>query len=168
VVKAALKLRDRKDIHFCLLGDGQTAAEVETLLKDNNANLDWDRKWHPIEYLAECYQQADVCLGIFGATEKASRVLPYKVYMGFASGKPVISRDIKWSMPGAQSIPIAGVEENSPDALAAMICQLADSPANRAELGAAGRRFYEEHLSNRIALEGFYSALSARLQTTGR
>ena len=95
-------------------------------------------------------------------------MLPYKVYMGFASGKPVISRNIKWSMSGAQPIPIAGVDENSPGALAAMICQLADSPINRAELGAAGRRFYEKQLSNRIALDGFYGALSARLESTER
>jgi len=45
VVEAAIALRDREDIHFRLLGDGQTAVAVEALLKNNTVNL------HPIKII---------------------------------------------------------------------------------------------------------------------
>ena len=65
-------------------------------------------------------QQADICLGIFGDSEKASRVIPNKVFQILHSGKPLITRDspairelLNPDMTGVYLVPAA-----SPKALA--------------------------------------------------
>jgi glycosyltransferase involved in cell wall biosynthesis len=45
----------------------------------------------PIGALARFVHEADVCLGIFGTTTKASRVIPNKAYEAIACGKPLIT-----------------------------------------------------------------------------
>ncbi len=46
-----------------------------------------------LEQVRDYIAGADVCLGIFGATDKTLRVIPNKVYECVAMGKPVISAD---------------------------------------------------------------------------
>jgi glycosyltransferase involved in cell wall biosynthesis len=45
----------------------------------------------PYEKLADLMSQADICLGIFGDTEKAKRVIPNKVYEAIACRKAVVT-----------------------------------------------------------------------------
>ena len=49
--------------------------------------------WVPIAGLARLVSEHDVCLGIFGASEKALGVVPTKVYQGAAAGCVVVTSD---------------------------------------------------------------------------
>jgi len=92
VVQAA-KLSEGDGTHWHLIGTGQEAHRIRSLIGELSlSNLDWER-WVAYEDLLKHIHSVDVCLGIFGATEKAKRVIPNKVYQIIASGKPLITAD---------------------------------------------------------------------------
>jgi glycosyltransferase involved in cell wall biosynthesis len=156
VAEAAVILGQRKDIQFHIAGDGQTSSQVAELLKGQEVNLNWQRRWHSITEISELYASADVCLGVFGLTAKARRVLPYKVYMALACGKPVVSLRPDGDVIVAQEPPFVAVDEVSGEALAEELIKLAESESERMRYGKAGRHYYESYLSNSQALDSFY------------
>ena len=84
VVRAA-KLTEDDGITWQLIGTGQEAERIRGLIRElEPRNLTWD-DWVPYEELVHRIHAADVCLGIFGATDKASRVIPNKVFQIIAS-----------------------------------------------------------------------------------
>ena len=92
IVRAA-KLCDHEPIHWVLIGKGQEAPYIRTLVnKLSPRHLEWI-EWVPYQKLVDYIQDADVCLGIFGDTGKAARVIPNKIYQVLAAGRPLITRD---------------------------------------------------------------------------
>lgn len=92
IVRAA-RLVHGLPIHFVLIGSGQEEGLVADLLAEHAlANLEW-HPWLDYERLIEAISTADVCLGIFGRTAKASRVIPNKVFQIIAARRPLITRD---------------------------------------------------------------------------
>lgn len=93
IVKAAKFLEKEKDIVFEIVGWGPEKRKILELferLKPENlfftGGLDKG-------LLREKIGEADLCLGIFGDTNKTKRVIPNKVYDYVAMGKPVITAD---------------------------------------------------------------------------
>ena len=106
---------------------------------------------------------ADACLGIFGTTHKAARVVPCKVHDALAAGKPLVTADT----PAARSLLRDGetallVPAGDPRALAAAILRLRDDPALRARLAAGAARLWGERLRPDRVVEGLVQALEAR------
>jgi glycosyltransferase involved in cell wall biosynthesis len=62
------------------------------LAKRPVGSLQW-LDWVPYERLLEHIVQADVCLGIFGTSEKAASVIPNKVFQIVAAGRPLVTCD---------------------------------------------------------------------------
>ncbi|OFZ67450.1 MAG: hypothetical protein A2V79_06180 [Betaproteobacteria bacterium RBG_16_56_24] len=154
ILEAASLLSKRPDIRFKLIGDGQDAPIVEARLRAHLPNLEWERAWQPSHRIAEEISRADICLGIFGAGDKAQRVCPFKIYAYASMGRAVITGETLWlretvQLPGET---FASVPVNDAAALTAKIIQLADAPALRAKLAVNSRQFYENHLSNQAAL----------------
>ncbi len=90
IIKAA-KLLENKDIKFNIVGKGQTYKEIRKMACDLEViNVNFI---DPVGYgeLKEYMAQADICLGIFGRTEKAQQVIPNKVYEALAAGRAVIT-----------------------------------------------------------------------------
>lgn len=154
ILEAANLLSERPDIHFRLIGDGQDAPIVEARLRTHMPNLEWERAWQSSQQIAGEISRADICLGIFGAGDKAQRVCPFKIYAYASMGRAVITGDTRWLRETVQRHEevFASVPPDDAAALAAKIIQLADAPALRAKLAANGRQFYEIHLSNQAVL----------------
>ena len=118
------------EIDWQIIGKGQEAARIEADLTAHPVkSLTWT-PWVNYADLKSHIAAADVCLGIFGTSEKAARVIPNKVYQILASGRPLVTRD----GPAAQDFfgpgGIAGVRTvapGDPNALAAAIRDLAGS-----------------------------------------
>lgn len=127
----AARLSTDQDIQWTLIGTGQTAKYfAENLENDPIENLRWI-EWVPYQELADYIASADVCLGVFGDSEKAGRVIPNKVFQCLAAGRPIVTRNgpgiselVPSSAPG-----IVLVNPNDPKALLQAINQLiADRP----------------------------------------
>lgn len=93
VVKAAKELESDPEIQFRFIGAGDEYERVVSLTKELKvANIDFIQ-FLPQEELVNHIAEADVCLGIFGDTDKAARVIPNKVYECMAMARPVITAD---------------------------------------------------------------------------
>lgn len=110
-------------ISFTLVGDGQDAPVVRDLL-DGDDRVDW-RRWVEPDELPALVASHDVCLGIFGTTPKALRVVPNKIYQGLGAGRAVVTSD---SAPQRRALTGGAlfVEPGSPAALAAALISLAE------------------------------------------
>ncbi len=92
ILGAARELQEHHpDIIFTLIGSGQTHGTMTKMAADwNLQNVRFIRSV-PIAELPAFVQAADVCLGIFGTTAKADRVIPNKAYEAIACGKALIT-----------------------------------------------------------------------------
>lgn len=91
ILQAALSERGRAyDWH--IIGCGQDQPRVEAALAAQAPHIRWDR-WVPYAHLASAIEHTDVCLGIFGTSDKAASVVPNKVYQSLFASRPVITRD---------------------------------------------------------------------------
>lgn len=93
IIRAAKLLENEKDILFQIAGGGQTYRKNYNLAQRLNLKNVIFLERQPIKTLSDFMALADVCLGIFGDTEKAKRVIPNKVYDALASRKPIITGD---------------------------------------------------------------------------
>ncbi len=139
IINAAAFLRDRHDIRIELIGDGQTCPRVRKLAEQ--AKLE-NVKFLPrvsYESLPDYINKADVCLGIFGRSEKALRVVPNKIYQCLAMAKAVITANTAAvSAVFEHERNIILVPPGDPEALAAEIQRLADDADLRGLLGRNG------------------------------
>lgn len=116
ILKAA-QLLEHEYIQWMIIGKGQEESRVRELVDLHPLeHLNWI-PWVPYRELVDWIDHADVCLGIFGDSNKASRVIPNKVFQIIAMGKPLITRDspairelLAPDMPGIYLIPPANSE----------------------------------------------------------
>lgn len=130
VIDAAMQTR-AEDYRWTLIGDGQEAARLRRrLLQLPMDNLEW---LPPVPYaeLRRHIGEADICLGIFGTSGKAERVIPNKLFQALAAGRPVITRDSPAirELVGAGGGVVRLVTPGSPAALLGVLDRLvADLP----------------------------------------
>ena len=124
-IARAAKMCADSGIRWEVIGDGQEATRFRALLDEEGpAELSWT-PWVPYLELAQRIHQADVCLGIFGTSNKARRVIPNKVFQILAAGHALITADTAAVRELLEPGPgIILVPPGDPEALAAAIVEM--------------------------------------------
>lgn len=91
IVAAVSLLRDQPDIRFEFVGSGQTFQEIRRLANSLKVERISFIERVPLPNLPYWVARSDLCLGIFGDTAKAQRVIPHKVYQAIAMAQPVLT-----------------------------------------------------------------------------
>ena len=134
------------EIPFRVVGSGQ----LDALLDERPANVEWV-DWVEYERLAEEIQGAGCALGVFGTSDKASRVIPNKAFQALACGTPLVTSDT----PAARELLRDGesallVPPGDAPALAAAVRRLAANPELARSVGAGGLAAYREQASEEV------------------
>ena len=87
----ALSLLSGAPIEVTMIGDGQDRPAAMAAAHAC-PTIQW-LDWVPGDALPSIVAAHDVCLGIFGTTPKALRVVPNKVFQGAAAGCVVVTSD---------------------------------------------------------------------------
>lgn len=150
ILDACRLLQDQRGIRFILVGDGQQAPLVESYLREHpGARLRWHRGLLPTGALESAINAADLCLGIFGDSGKAQRVLPYKIYYYAALGKPFLTLDTAAlrEFCGPRGDLFLVPQSTDGRALADRILALARNPQRLPEMAATAALLHREKLS---------------------
>ena len=139
MMEAANLLKDVPDIVFHFVGSGQLTDEInETARRLDLKNVRFT-DWIPYEQIHRFLQGWGVCLGIFGTSDKAVRVIPGKVFVALSAGMAVITADSP------------AIRELLTDGESALLCRRGDPEA----LAGAIRRLHgDRELLRRIAEGG--------------
>lgn len=141
IVEAARRVWERdKNIKFLLIGGGRTLPDVRARAAELGlGNVDFSERLDPSALAQTVASNADVCLGIFGRTEKAARVVPHKVFQSLALGKAVITARtpaVREFFEHGRDIFLC--ENTRPESLAEAILTLKNDPSLRESIAGNG------------------------------
>jgi glycosyltransferase involved in cell wall biosynthesis len=165
IIEVALLLREYTDIHFVILGDGNSRkwmldeAQQKTLI-----NLHLPGRF-PMETMPGFMQKASALLVTLADRPIFAATVPNKVQAYMAAGRPIIAC---LNGEGARLVVEAGAGISAPaenaQALADSILRLYRlSPAEREKMGESGRRYYKEHFDHEYLVDkliGHFKTLS--------
>ena len=140
IVRAA-KILEEDGIRLRLIGDGQERRRIDDLIRDLSvANIELPGLL-PVDRIPVEIASASLCLGIFGTTPKAGRVVPNKVFECLAVGRPVVTADTP-AMRAAFDGEVVLVPPGAPDELADAIRRLMADDDGLRRLADAGHARY--------------------------
>ena len=149
IVRAAWMLELRgEQVRFVVAGSGPGSEAIHALaacLAVESVTFLGDV---PYDELPVLMAQSDVCLGIFGTTPKAHRVIPNKVFDALACARAVVTADTV----AARECLVHGQHAwlcppGNAEALANVILELRDRPSARQCLAEAGYELFRQRFS---------------------
>lgn len=147
ICEAIEQLGDHRRIRFLIVGDGQEAWQMEQLVASPNiSTVKWIRRWASPAELAGYLSEAHLSLGVFGGSGKAERVLPWKIYLALAAGRPVLTQSA-YSLPDDVDRPPLLHSEPKAESLAAAILSASRQGGDLANYAKACRAYFLENLS---------------------
>jgi len=159
IVDTISLLANDSSIFFTLIGDGEEAYRLNQLLDSDLNNYEWISEWQSSKNISKYIRASDICLGIFGVTEKASRVCPYKIYAYSLCGRPVITACSDWMKACGALNAFKFISSGDHVQLAREIVSLASNEDERVLLSERSHDFYEYSLSNLGAAIHFHECL---------
>jgi glycosyltransferase involved in cell wall biosynthesis len=167
ILQAAARLQDLPLI-FQLIGDGQMLDEMKRLAADLEIKQVEFQPPTSLNSIADAVAQADICLaGHFGLSHKAQRVVPGKLYQMLASERAVIAGDTVANRQMLEHEKSAWlVPPGDPDALAAGLRQLHNSPEQRLAIARQGRHAFVARASSAFISNEFESLLAELIKPT--
>jgi len=149
IIKAA-KLLENENINFNIIGDGQTYQEMRRLHNKLAPRIVCFLGRKNPEGIIEFMKDADVCLGLFGDTEKTQKVIPNKVYEAIAMEKAVITSDtpgIREEFKHGENIYLCKVADEK--SLAKAILELKNNPELKEKIAEGGYKLFKEKFTNK-------------------
>jgi glycosyltransferase involved in cell wall biosynthesis len=141
IIEAAKRL---SEIKFRMIGSGRELDACIRYCKRLNAKNIEFIPMVPFETVKRYIEEATVCLGIFGETQKAQLVIPIKVFEALAMGKPIITSNT----PAIRELLTHGED--------VFLCDRADSD----DLARAIQTLLTDtELRNKIAINGYRTFL---------
>lgn len=159
IVDAAERLRAETHIHFELVGGGQTFEGVRERVRAAGLARVRLVPRVPAAELPARIASSSVCLGIFGRTGKALRVVPNKVYQCMAMDRAVITADtpaVRESFRDGRDV--VTVPAGDGEALAAAIRALAGDRDRRERIAGAAGLLVRREFSPEAVARKFLSA----------
>lgn len=152
ILRAAKIIEDRKALpgwRFRIIGSGQEYKKMRELANSLNLSIvDFVPRMSFAE-LVNTLSQADIVLGIFGKSPKASRVIPNKVFEALSLGKSLITADT----PAVRELLVDGTDAllckpGDAQNLADTIIRLAGDPELRVRLADGAHSLFKKSLSS--------------------
>lgn len=150
VVEAAELLQADASIKFKIIGDGIEYAKIRKFVEEKQLRNVELAAPVPIDQLPQEIQNSLVCLGgHFGASAKACRVIPGKVFQMIAMRKPIIVGDNAANRELlTHQIDSWFCEMNNPKALADSISTLFNDNAMRSQIADGALKTYQHSASS--------------------
>ena len=161
IIAQAIRLYKGPAVEWRFIGRGPLLNKTQAILKNRQDVVFSD--WVEYTKLPNEIANADLCLGIFGETDKALRVIPNKFYQAVACGRPIITCESK-AYPvalreGTES-GIYWVPAGNAEALAAKVTELAMQPELLVKAGAGAFNSYQRFFSESALRDELISLLA--------
>ena len=144
IVRAAAELNSSR-YRFRLIGSGQDKQAALQLAESLGASNIEFVDFLPLSDLVSELAGAALCLGIFGTSDKADRVIPHKVFEALACGRPTLTGKTSAVTEVLTNLEVALCPTGDASALADAITALMEDEDSRHRLGSRGRsRFVKD------------------------
>jgi len=150
IVEAAKILEDKgEEVHFLMLGSGQTYDANTKLAKDLKLKNIEFISYVSMEELNYYYNASDVTLGTFSGSDRSKVYITNKAYDSFGVGKPHLTvKNNALSELFTDNENIFYMTEPNAGALAARILEIKSNPELCEEVSKNAYKIYKEQLSN--------------------
>ncbi len=148
VLDTAMKLTDRDDIHFLIVGDGKEAANLKERAKSQCLTNVTFTGSLPKSKMPAVLAASDACLAILQNIPMFQMTYPNKVFDYMAAGKPTllaidgVIREVMEQADGGIFVP-----PQNPDALAKATVRLANSPELCKRMGKTASAYVRNHFN---------------------
>lgn len=147
IIEAA-RLYEGPPVTWTLIGKGPLRAVCETMAT-GMGNVRFE-DWLPYQKVPARIRQAHILLGVFGATPKAGRVIPNKVYQAMACGKVVVTRSAEAypaDLAHHDDTGLVWCDAADARSLAASVRKLAEDASLRERLSHAAAATFRQYFS---------------------